>query len=181
MAQNWRIDERELNYVKDVLTGGFPGGGGTNYVGKLEAAFAERFGVKYAVTFCNGTATMHAALAAAGIGPGDEVIVPPLTMSSTTFAVIHAGATPVYADIDPDTFVMDAAAARRCVTPRTRAIMPVSLYGLAPTSTPSAPSATNTTLSSSRTTRSASSANTRGASSAAWATSPASPSRTRST
>ncbi len=132
MAQNWRIDDREFTYVKDVLSGGFPGGSKTNYVGKLEAAFAEKFGVKYAITFCNGTATMHAALAAAGIGPGDEVIVPPLTMSSTTFAVIHAGATPVYADIDPATFVMDAEAARRCITPRTRAIMPVSLYGLAP-------------------------------------------------
>ena len=65
---------------------------------RLEEAFAEKFQFKFAVTFANGTATMHAALVAAGVGPGDEVIVPPLTMASTACCVFHAGALPVFAD-----------------------------------------------------------------------------------
>jgi perosamine synthetase len=75
---------------------------------------------------------MHSALAAAGIGPGDEVIVPPLTMSSTTFAVLHANAVPVFADVDPDTFTIDPEDIRKKITERTKAIIPVALYGLSP-------------------------------------------------
>src|SRR5204862_479167 len=78
----------------------------------------------------NGTASMHAALAAAGIGPGDEVIVPPLTMASTAMCVLHAGAIPVFADVHPDTWTLDTRSVAERVTPRTKGIIPVGLYGL---------------------------------------------------
>lgn len=99
---------------------------------RLEEAFCEKFGSKYAITFCNGTATLHIALEAVGVGLGDEVIVPPLTMSATTFGVLHANATPVFADVDPDTYQITAESIEKCITPRTKAIIVVSLYGLAP-------------------------------------------------
>ena len=99
---------------------------------RLEQAFAERFGVRYAISFINGTATLHAALAAAGVGPGDEVIVPPLTMASTAFSVLHAGAVPVFADIDPRTWTIDPQSIAERITERTKAIIPVSIYGLSP-------------------------------------------------
>ena len=75
---------------------------------------------------------MHACLAAAGIGPGDEVIVPALTMASTALVVIHHNAVPVFADIDPETFEIDPNDIRRRITPYTKAIILVSLYGMAP-------------------------------------------------
>jgi len=99
---------------------------------RLERRFAETFGASYAVSFVNGTATMHAALSAAGVGPGDEVIVPPLTMASTAFSVLHAHALPIFADVDPQTWTLDPEAVRRAITPRTKAIIPVALYGLSP-------------------------------------------------
>ena len=132
LQKSWRVNEKEYEYLKAVLDNGFPGGSAVNFTAKLEKLFAERFGVKYAITFTNGTATLHAALAAVGVGPGDEVIVPPLTMSATTMAVLFTGATPVYADIDPETFEISPAAIRKCLSPKTKAIIPVSLYGLAP-------------------------------------------------
>jgi perosamine synthetase len=79
---------------------------------------------------------MHAALVAAGIGPGDEVIVPPLTMASTALAVLHAGATPVFADVDPDLWTIVPDAIARCITARTKAIIPVAIYGLSPDMAP---------------------------------------------
>lgn len=130
--RNWRICDKEIEYVNQVLNSGFPGRSDVNFTGKLEALFAEKTGTKYAITFCNGTATLHTGLVALGVGPGDEVIVPPLTMGSTSFAVLHAGATPVYADIDPETFEIDPASVAERITPRTKAILPVALYGLLP-------------------------------------------------
>lgn len=132
MKRSWRIDERELGYLRDLLDSGFPGSSDSNFVGRLEKSFTERFGCSYAISFVNGTATLHSALVAAGVGPGDEVIVPPLTMASTSFAVLQAGAVPVFADVDRDTFLIDPESVRKRVTSRTRAIIPVSLYGLSP-------------------------------------------------
>ena len=102
----------------------------TSMVRRLEEAFAARFGCNYAIAFINGTATMHAALAAAGVGPGDEVIVPSLTFASTALAVIHANAMPVFADIDPETWTISPTSIEACITQRTRAIIPVSIFGL---------------------------------------------------
>ncbi len=127
-----RVGEKEIEYVKEVLSWGFRSSAGYRMTKRLEDAFCEKFGSKYAVTFCNGTATLHIALEAVGVGLGDEVIVPPLTMSATTFCVLHANATPVFADVDPDTFQITAEAIEKCITPRTKAIIVVSLYGLAP-------------------------------------------------
>lgn len=132
MNRSWRIDEKEFTYVKELLESGFPGSATSSFVGRLEKAFTEKFGCSFAISFTNGTATLHSALVAAGVGAGDEVIVPPLTMSSTSFAVLQAQAVPVFADVDPETFLIDPAKVREKITPRTRAIMPVSLYGLSP-------------------------------------------------
>lgn len=125
-----RITDRERKYVQEVLDAQFRSSAGTKMTARLERTFAETFGVEYAISHVNGTATLHSALAAAGVGAGDEVIVPPLTMSSTSFAVLHANAIPVFADVDGRTFNLDPVDVARRITPRTRAMIPVSLYGL---------------------------------------------------
>lgn len=132
MTKIERITERERAYVQEVLDAQFHTSAGSLMSTRLEHKFAERFQSKYAIAFINGTATMHAALVAAGVGPGDEVIVPPLTMASTSFAVLHAGAVPVFADVDPQTWVIDPHSVEQQITARTKAIIPVALYGLAP-------------------------------------------------
>lgn len=127
-----RIGTNELEYVKEVLRMEFRSSGGSTFMRRFEEAFSNRFGSAYAVSFVNGTATMHAALEAMGIGPGDEVVVPPLTMSATTFAVLQANATPVFADVDLETFQIDPASVAARITARTKAIITVALYGLSP-------------------------------------------------
>ncbi len=127
-----RVGAKEREYVEEVLQTQFRKTPNTSMTARLEKLFAQKFQSGYAISFINGTATMHAALAAMGIGPGDEVIVPPLTMAATSMAVLHAGAVPVFADIDPDTWNIDPRSIERCITPRTRAIIPVAIYGLAP-------------------------------------------------
>ncbi len=127
-----RLYGNELKYLEEVLATEFRSSKGSVMMRRLEEAFAARFDSKYAISFVNGTATMHAALEAYGIQPGDEVIVPPLTMSATSFAVLQANATPVFADVDPDTFQISAASIAERITPKTRAIITVALYGLSP-------------------------------------------------
>lgn len=92
-------------------------------VRQFETEFAQYVGAKFAVALVNGTATLHTALVALGVKPGDRVALPPLTMSSTTLAVLHAGATPVFRDVDPQTWLMHA-------EPDDTIVMPVELYGL---------------------------------------------------
>ena len=127
-----RIEGNELKYVNDVLNSNFRSSSGAKYMRLLEEAFLERFDSKYAISCINGTATMHAALEAMNIGVGDEVIVPPLTMSSTTFAVLQANATPIFADVDIDTFQICPKSIAEKITPNTKAIITVALYGLSP-------------------------------------------------
>jgi perosamine synthetase len=129
---NGRIYGNELKYVQEVLSTEFRSSSGSTMMRRLEESFCKKFGIKYAISFVNGTATMHAALEAMGIGPGDEVIVPPLTMSATTFAVLQANATPVFADVDENTFQIDVESIRQRITSRTKAIITVALYGLSP-------------------------------------------------
>jgi len=93
-------------------------------VAAFEREFAAYVGAKYAIALCNGTATLHTALIALGVKPGDRVPVPPLTMSATTIAVLHAGAVPVFCDIDKRTWLMNQ------FPPDAAAFLPVSLYGL---------------------------------------------------
>ncbi len=127
-----RIGHREKNYILKVLDQQFRTSAGSDMTGRLEKEFAKLMGVDFAIAFNNGTATMHAVLAATGIEEGDEVIVPPLTMASTSFAVFQARALPVFADINPRTFTIDPESIKNNITPRTKAIIPVSIYGLSP-------------------------------------------------
>lgn len=98
-------------------------------VAAFEREFATVCSAAHGVGTSSGTAALHLALLAAGVGPGDEVITTPFTFVATVAAIQYAGATPVLADIDPQTFNLDPAAAAAAITPRTRAIVPVHLYG----------------------------------------------------
>lgn len=127
-----RCGEADRRYMAEVLDDGFGNRESAHMVGRFEAAFAEKFGVRFAISHNSGTGTMLSCLLAAGVGPGDEVIVPSATMGSTAIVVIEAGAVPVFADCDPRTFNMDPADVERKITEHTRAIIPVSLFGLPP-------------------------------------------------
>ncbi len=99
-------------------------------VAEFEKLFAERHKVKYAVAVSSCTAALHLALLAIGIGPGDEVLVPAFTWIATANAVLYCGATPVFVDIDPRTFNIDPSNVKEKITARTKAIIPVHLFGL---------------------------------------------------
>jgi dTDP-4-amino-4,6-dideoxygalactose transaminase len=98
-------------------------------VAEFEDRFAEYTGTEHCVAVSSGTAALHLALIAAGVGPGDEVITVPMTFIATTWAVSYVGATPVFVDVDPVTFTMDANEVESRITPKTKAILPVHLYG----------------------------------------------------
>jgi dTDP-4-amino-4,6-dideoxygalactose transaminase len=98
-------------------------------VGRFEAAFARFSGVAHCVAVANGTDALELALRAAGVGPGDEVVVPANTFIATALAVVRAGATPVLVDCDPVYHLLDPSAVRAALGPRTRAVVPVHLYG----------------------------------------------------
>jgi perosamine synthetase len=119
---------REREYVNDCLESTWISSRG-NYVAKFEARFAEFLGAAQATSVCNGTVALHLALLALGIQPGDEIIVPTLTYVASANMILHAGATPVFVDSLPDTWQMDPAAIERAITPKTKAIMVVHLYG----------------------------------------------------
>ena len=127
-----RISLLERQYAMEALDNEFRASKKSQFNQRLEQACVAKFQVGYAIAHANGTCTMHTALAALGLGASDEIIVPALTMSSPTFAILHNNSVPVFADISPDTFTLDAASVRRCITPRTKAILSVSLYGLPP-------------------------------------------------
>jgi dTDP-4-amino-4,6-dideoxygalactose transaminase len=95
----------------------------------MEAAWCERFGARHAVSMNSATSALYAAVAAAGIGPGDEVIVSPYTMSASATCALVNGAIPVFADVEPQTFGLDPASVRERITPRTKAIVVVDLFG----------------------------------------------------
>ncbi|MBQ9335941.1 MAG: DegT/DnrJ/EryC1/StrS family aminotransferase [Lentisphaeria bacterium] len=96
---------------------------------EFENAFARYHGAKYGVFMANGTTTLECSLAALGVGPGDEVIVPALTWMATALAAYYVGATPVIVDIDPATLCIDPAKIEAAITPKTKAIIPVHVYG----------------------------------------------------
>jgi len=123
------VGEEEAAAVRQVLLSG-------NYVsGKkvtaFEAAFADYIGTRYAVAVSNGTSALYIALEAMGVGRGDEVIVPPLTFFATVSSVLYLGAVPVFADLDLDDLCLSPESVKDKITPRTKAILPVHLFGAA--------------------------------------------------
>lgn len=121
------VGRAEIDAVVRVLRSGRYASG--SEVAAFEKEFARYVGTAHAVAMNSGTAALHLALLAHGIGPGDEVIVPPLTFFATIEAVLHAGARPVFADVDPVRYCLDPAAVETVLTSRTRAILPVHLHG----------------------------------------------------
>jgi dTDP-4-amino-4,6-dideoxygalactose transaminase len=124
-----QFDENAIRAVEAVLRSGkvnyWTGPNGMEF----EKKCAEWQGSKYAVSVATGTAALHVCLAALGIGPGDEVIVPSYTFIATSFAVVQAGAIPRFADVNLEDHCISLASAEKLVTPRTKAIIPVHLYG----------------------------------------------------
>ena len=118
----------ELNYLKKVLNE--ENGPNGTWVSSLEKLFAEKFEGKYAIAMNSGTSTIHAALTAVGVGYGDEVISPALTVIMDTTTTLHTNAKPVYVDVDKETFNIDPKKIEEKITSRTKAIIAVSLYGL---------------------------------------------------
>jgi perosamine synthetase len=122
------IGEREIEYVNDAVRSTWISSIG-EYVERFERSFAEYCGVRNAIAVSSGTAALHLAYHGTGIGPGDEVILPDLTFAATAHTLLQTGATPVFVDVEPDTLCMDPEAVARAITRRTRAIVPVHLYG----------------------------------------------------
>lgn len=133
VRDGWRqITEMEKRAVLELMDQGIlsiPSGG---LIGEFENEFAEFIGTKRAIACNNGTNALHSAYVAVGVGPGAEVIVPAYTWHATVTPVLHASATPVFAEIDPRTLCMDPADAERKITKRTRAICVVQVFGNVP-------------------------------------------------
>ncbi|OJF16277.1 DegT/DnrJ/EryC1/StrS family aminotransferase [Couchioplanes caeruleus] len=121
------LDGRELEYVTNTLTDGWISSQGPA-VGRFESAFAEFNGVAHGVACSSGTAALTLALRALNVGPGDEVIVPEFTMIASAWAVTYTGATPVFVDCGDD-LNLDVTLIEAAITPRTKVIMPVHIYG----------------------------------------------------
>lgn len=129
-------EEREAlaRVIDDNCLSGFYGSWGDQFLGgprvkQFEAAWAERFGCKHVVSVNSATSGLFAAIGAAGVEPGDEVIVPPYTMSATVVAPLIYGGIPVFVDIEPDTFCLNVGNVRAAIGPRTKAIIAVNLFG----------------------------------------------------
>jgi perosamine synthetase len=122
------IGEKELRYVTDAVLSGWISSQG-KYIGQFEEMFAAFCGTKHGVAVSNGTVALHLALTALGIGPGDEVIVPALTFIATANVVRHCHAEPVFVDVCRSNWNIDPDLIEKAITPRTKAIIPVHLYG----------------------------------------------------
>jgi perosamine synthetase len=125
-GRQW-IDERDIEAVTTVLRGEYLTTG--PLVPEFEGKLAAKLGARYAVAFSNGTAALHAACYAAGIGEGDEVITTPMTFVASANCILYQGGTPVFADIDERTYNIDPHSIERLITERTKAIIPVDLTG----------------------------------------------------
>ncbi|MGH3994023.1 MAG: DegT/DnrJ/EryC1/StrS family aminotransferase, partial [Pseudonocardiaceae bacterium] len=131
LHRGWpEITEEDRRAVLAVLDRGVLSGPTAPEVSALERDFASYLGVEYCLALNSGTAALHCCCAAAGLGPGDEVIVPALTFIASAMAVCQQGATPVFCDIDPATYNIDPGLIEQRITERTKAIMAVHLHGL---------------------------------------------------
>jgi perosamine synthetase len=124
-----RLDGAEARYLAECIETGWISSEGP-FVARFEAGMAALCGQTHGVAVTNGSAALELAVAALGIGPGDEVVLPTFTIISCAAAVVRAGATPVVVDADPVTWNLDPDKLEAAITPRTRAIMPVHIYGL---------------------------------------------------
>lgn len=122
-----KIEQPEIDEVVDSLKTGWLGTGPK--VGKFEQMFSQYVGAEHALALNSCTAGLHLSILAAGLGPGDEIITTPLTFAATANSIIHAGATPVFVDCNRQTGLMDPNRIEAAITPRTRAIIPVHLWG----------------------------------------------------
>lgn len=120
----------EKKYLNECIDTGWVSANG-RFINEFQEKFAEFCGTKHAIACCNGTVTLHLALRALGIGEGDEVIMPTLTYIATANTAAYCGAKPVFVDSEAETWNVDPAAIERAITPKTKAIVPVHLYGLA--------------------------------------------------
>lgn len=127
VAGPW-VTEKEVRYSADAAANGWYANHNL-YPDRFEKGFAEYLGVAHATSLPSCTSALHLALAGLGIGPGDEVIVPDATWIATSAPVSYVGATPVFADIDNESWCLDAVAFERAITPRTKAVIVVHLYG----------------------------------------------------
>ena len=127
-GRQW-VDEKDVEAVSKVLTGDYLTCGPT--VTALEQKICEVTGAKYAVSVCNGTAALHCACIAAGLGEGDEVITTPLTFAASANCAVYVGATPVFADVDPETYNIDPDSIEAHITERTKAVVAVDFTGQA--------------------------------------------------
>lgn len=122
------LNGNELKYVQQAVETNWISSAGS-YIHEFEAKFAEKCGARYGIACANGTVAMHLALATLGLEPGDEVIIPTFTMIATINAVVYCGATPVLIDNEAEYWQMDVAQVAAKITPRTKAIIPVHIYG----------------------------------------------------
>lgn len=122
------ITEREINYVSDAVRNAWYRNANV-YHGRFEKAFADYIGVRYAIALPSCTSAIHLSLLALGIGPGDEVIVPDITWIASAAPITYVGATPIFADIDAKTWCLSAKSFAQWITSKTKAVIPVDLYG----------------------------------------------------
>jgi perosamine synthetase len=125
------ITQKEIDYVTDAVTNAWYGNANV-YHERFEKAFADYLGMRHAVSLPSCTSAIHLSLLAMGVGPGDEVIVPDATWIASAAPITYVGATPVFADIDEKTWCLSAESFERCITARTKAVIPVDLYGNMP-------------------------------------------------
>lgn len=130
VAGPW-ITQKEIDYVTDAVTHAWYGNANM-YNERFETAFAAYVGRRHAISLPSCTSGLHLALAALGIGPGDEVVVPDITWIASAAPISYVGATPVFADVDPASWCLTADALEAVITPRTRAVIVVDLYGNMP-------------------------------------------------
>lgn len=121
------VGSAEIEAVREVAASGWITQGAK--VRELEGAFARLCGTDHAVATTSGTAALHVTLAALGVGPGDEVITTPLSCIASANPILFTGARPVFGDVDPETYNLEVGGIEKCLTPRTRAILPVHLFG----------------------------------------------------
>ncbi len=130
VAGPW-VSDLELTYVADAAANDWYGGAG-QALRRFEEAFAAHAGVRHALAVPHCTSALHLAMLALDLGPGDEVVVPEATWAATAAPIVYVGATPVFADIDRDSWCVTATSLERVITPRTKALMVVDLYGAIP-------------------------------------------------